>query len=239
MLLRRNQRRRPDGGADRPRAASGAGRTRCLRRTRRRRDRSSRTGADGFGTRLDERELEPELLLAAARGRQLGGHVDADGACTLARQPRGDVCRAAAELDDVEPVDLAQRAERRLRDPVHAPRDLLPRPGLARVRVRVLGVRRSPRSSRLRRASSDRSPTTVRPGRREEQRELALRAPPRIRAVDDVLRELGGEVASNRPRQRVRRVGRAHQRPHARDRVLATDREREHGPEVMNETSPG
>ena len=59
-----------------------------------------------LGARLDERELEPELLLAAPRRRELGrSDVDADRARAAPGEPRGDVGRAAAELDDVEAVD--------------------------------------------------------------------------------------------------------------------------------------
>src|SRR6185436_3560767 len=63
----------------------------------------------------------------------------------------------------------------------------------------------------------------------EEQRELALRARPRVRAVHDVLGELEREVTTDRAGRRVERIRRAHHRPDDRDRGLATDGEREHG----------
>ena len=100
---------------------------------------------DVLGARLDEWELEPELGLAASRGRELGRRdVDADGARAAPGEPRRDVRRAAAELDDVEPVDVAERAERRLGTP-KTPQVISPRPSLARARHRC--TRRSPASS--------------------------------------------------------------------------------------------
>ena len=57
---------------------------------------------DRFRVAVDERELELVLLLEAPRGRELLlGVVDADDAGTPSREPRGDICRAAAELDRV------------------------------------------------------------------------------------------------------------------------------------------
>ena len=72
----------------------------------------------------------PNSRLAAAGGRELRRrHVDADGPRAALREPGGDVRGAAAQLDDVEPVDVAERVEGRLRDPEDAPGDLLRGPG--------------------------------------------------------------------------------------------------------------
>ena len=98
-----------------------------------------------LGARLDQRELDSELELTAARGGELGrGDIDADRTCAAPREPGRDVRGAAAELDDVEAVDRAKRVERRLGDPEHAPRDLISRPRLAGLRIGVLGVRLGP-----------------------------------------------------------------------------------------------
>ena len=65
-----------------------------------------------LGRRLDERELDPCLRLHAPRRRELRGRrVDADGSRAAPREPRGEVRRAAAELDDVEAVDVAEAAD--------------------------------------------------------------------------------------------------------------------------------
>ena len=78
---------------------------------------------DVLGARLDEWKLEPELHLAPPRRRELGrSDVDADRARAPPGEPRRDVGRAAAELDDVEPFDLTQRPERRLRESRRRPR---------------------------------------------------------------------------------------------------------------------
>src|SRR4029079_13740199 len=61
------------------------------------------------------------------------------------------------------------------------------------------------------------------------QRELALRARPRVRAVHDVLGELEREVTTDRAGRRVERIRLTHHRPDDRDRGLATHGEREHG----------
>ena len=62
-----------------------------------------------LGARLDEWEVDTELGLAAARGRELRRrHVDADGAGAPSGEPRRDVRRAATELDDVEPAHVPE-----------------------------------------------------------------------------------------------------------------------------------
>ena len=114
---------RPAEAAGAPRGSSGTGRTRCWRRTPRTRGRSLVGQRHVLGARLDERELEPVLLLAAARGLELGRrHVDADRPRAAPREPGREVGRAAAELDDVEAVDVAERAERRPRGRRRCPR---------------------------------------------------------------------------------------------------------------------
>src|SRR6185295_18227955 len=65
---------------------------------------------------------------------------------------------------------------------------------------------------------------------RKEQRELALRARPRVRAVHDVLREQRREVAADRAGRRIGGVGGTHHSPHAEYGVLTSNREREYGP---------
>ncbi len=57
---------------------------------------------------------------------------------------RGEVARSAAELDDVEPVDVAEYADVVLAHAEDSPRDLVREPGAARVLVGVLRVRRRP-----------------------------------------------------------------------------------------------
>ena len=64
----------------------------------------------------------------------------------------------------------------------------------------------------------------------EEERELALRARPRVGAVDEVVRHRGREIAADRARRRVGRVRRAHQSCARGDRILARGRRAQHGP---------
>ena len=93
-------------------------------------------------------------------------------------------------------------------------------------------------SSRLRIASSEISASVAQSEAvGEEQLELALGARLRVGAVDDVL----GELVAKSPRIVPGRASAGCVAPiiaaDARDRVLAAHGEREHGPEVMNETS--
>ena len=185
---------------------------------------------DVLGARLDERELEPELLLAAPRRRELRrGHVDADRPRAAAGEPGGDVGRAAAELDDVEAVDVAERAERRLGDAEDAPGDLLARPRVARAarrctrrspssRPRGCGARRRRGRDGHRRPSGKNSCSSRRALFRESEpwttfSERSVARSPRI--VPGA--ESAGFVAP---------ISAAD----AGDRVLAADGEREHGP---------
>ena len=76
---------------------------------------------DGVGERhplgagVDQGEPEAELLLEAARGRQLGrGVVQSDGPGTTAGQPGRHVAGAAAKLDGVTARKI-RRQETRLR----------------------------------------------------------------------------------------------------------------------------
>jgi hypothetical protein len=63
---------------------------------------------DRFRVAVDERELELVLLLEAPRGGELLlGVVDADYAGTPSREPRGNIRRAAAELDRVLALGVA------------------------------------------------------------------------------------------------------------------------------------
>ena len=97
----------------------------------------------------------PDLLLAAARGRELRRrHVDADGPGAALREPGRDVCRAAAELDDVEAVDVAEAAERRLRTP-KTPQVISSSAHFALARASVYSAFACVQSSRLRFASSE------------------------------------------------------------------------------------
>ena len=179
-----------------------------------------------LGARLDEWKLEPELLLAPPGRGELGrSDVDADRARAPPGEPRRDVGRAAAELDDVEPFDLTERPERRLRVAEDAPGDLGLGPVVA-ARASVYSAFACVQSSRLRFASSEMpisemvgspgcAPGTVRANRRGRTAQLALRARLRVRAVDDVLGEQRREVAADRAR---RRVGRVAWRPSSRAR---------------------
>src|SRR5258705_8902609 len=102
---------------------------------------------DVLGTGLDQRKIDRELALAAARGGELcGSDVDTDRARTAPREPSRDVGGAATELDDVEPVDVPEGVERFLGNAEHAPRDLGGRPGLARPLAREIVV--DPRPAR-------------------------------------------------------------------------------------------
>ena len=69
-----------------------------------------------LGVRLDQRELEPGLLLHPTRRLELRRRdVDADRPRTLPREPGGEVRRPAAELDHVESRDVTEHVERRPR----------------------------------------------------------------------------------------------------------------------------
>jgi hypothetical protein len=88
------------------------------------------------------------VLLAAAGRRELGRReVHGNRAPAAAGQPGGDVRRAAAELDDVTAVDLAQGAQPAVGDGEQSPGDLVRRPGPSGIGVRELGVDRSPQRS--------------------------------------------------------------------------------------------
>jgi len=86
--------------------------------------RSNRSAASGtlLGAGVDEREREPVLALEAPGDRELGRRVvDPDGPRAAARQPCGDVARAAPELDDVQPAHVGQRPDLALGHPPDAP----------------------------------------------------------------------------------------------------------------------
>ena len=193
--------------------------------------------ASGSGTRRrlasTSGNTSPVSSWQPSRGGELRGrHVDTDRARAAPREPRGEVGRAAAELDDVEPVDVAEQPQLRLGHVPNIPQlDLLRAPSRRRLRVGVLGVGLRPvlavREGVVREIRQSGSDKPV----GEEQRELAPRARLRVRAVDDVLA---------RARSRSRRGScRAPQSAgfvapiivaDAGDRVLAAHGEREHGP---------
>ena len=90
---------------------------------------------------LDERKLEPELLLHGARRRKLcGRRIDAHGPRAALREPGREVGGAASELDDVETGDVAEDADFRLRDLEDAPVDLVLLPCPPSAFAGVLGV---------------------------------------------------------------------------------------------------
>jgi len=94
-----------------------------------------------LGTRMDQRERHSELLLEPCRDVELYAR-DVDGNRTEARSrdPRGDRCRTAAELDDVRSCgQVFQEPELRLGDAPDSPLELLLRPGLASGRGVVEG----------------------------------------------------------------------------------------------------
>src|SRR5262245_28705683 len=62
---------------------------------------------------------------------------------------------------------------------------------------------------------------------REPESELTLRTLRRVGAVDEVVRHGKGEVAADRPRRGVGRVGGAHRGPDDTDRALTFERESE------------
>ena len=96
---------------------------------------------DVLGASLDERKVDAELALTAARRLKLrGSHVDADGTGAAPGQPSGDVRGATAEFDDVEATDFTEGAQRCLRDTEDSPGDFGRRPAVACLLVRVVGV---------------------------------------------------------------------------------------------------
>jgi hypothetical protein len=98
-----------------------------------------------MGTGLDERERQPEVFLAAPGSRELGWcEVDGNGARASAGQPGREVRRPAAELDDIAPVHLAQCPQAPVGYGEQSPGDFVRRPRPSSVRVRELGVDRSP-----------------------------------------------------------------------------------------------
>jgi hypothetical protein len=78
---------------------------------------------------VDQREVDIVLGLHRPRRRELRlGQIDADRASTPACQPRRPVGGAAAELDHVEPVDVAQDPELLLANFPDPPRRRIVRP---------------------------------------------------------------------------------------------------------------
>ena len=79
--------------------------------------------------RLDEREVEPVLRLHRPRDLELARRqVDGHRPRPEPGEPRRPVCGAAAELDDVHPGHVRQRAQLGLGHGPQPPRRLLPRP---------------------------------------------------------------------------------------------------------------
>src|SRR5207248_9815949 len=98
-----------------------------------------------LGRCLDERKFEPSLRLHAPRRLELRRRrIDADRPRAPSRQPRGEVCGAAAELDDVETIDLADTPDLRLGDAEDAPANLLLAPVSLRGWIGELGIRLRP-----------------------------------------------------------------------------------------------
>src|SRR6185295_5712025 len=65
---------------------------------------------------LDQREGQTELFLAAAGSVQLRGcQVHADRSRAEPGEPGGNICGAAAELDDVQDTDVTENAQPALR----------------------------------------------------------------------------------------------------------------------------
>ena len=168
----------------------------------------------------------PVSRMHPARSLELRGRrVDADGARAAAREHRGEVRGAAAELDDVEPGDVAEHSAR-LGDVEHAPVELVGRATTAR-RPRSVNsrsssstARRSPRRGRAQPSSSAENQSAT-------SRSRGLR---RVGAVDEVVRHRHREVAADRARLGVGRVRRADRLAHRRDRAFALDDERPRRP---------
>ena len=94
-----------------------------------------------LGARVDQRELEPVLLLELARGGQLVlRDVEADRPCAQPHEPRAPVAGAAAEVDHVEPAHVRQDAHLLLGHLPAAPPWRVAGPALARVLDPVRGV---------------------------------------------------------------------------------------------------
>ncbi len=149
----------PDGAGGTPPEARGADRTRCSRRTRKRRGRSSRKeearprrSPRRAGTRCRTRPDSDEPSSSCA-----GVTSTPTGRAPRSGEPRGDVGRAAAELDDVEAVDVPERVERGLGHPEDAPGDLLGQPRSRSLWRRCSSAFACVQSSRFRFASSEMS----------------------------------------------------------------------------------
>src|SRR5207244_11400183 len=98
-----------------------------------------------LGACLDQRKLEPELLLALMGCLQLRrGDVDAHWTRPSLREPSREVGSSAAELDDVHPRDVRQRTDLRLRLLKDTPANLVLRPGLTGLLTGVRGILGSP-----------------------------------------------------------------------------------------------
>ncbi len=173
------------------------------------------------GIRLDERELDAGLAHHPAGRLELRRRdVDADGARAELREPRREVGRAAAELDDVEAGDVAEHVQLGLGDPPDAPADLVERPVVRGAVVRVLAVGLGPERAVLRRV--------VRPAHRGTTARSRARPTP---GESEPCTRLFGIASAYSPRSEpgvglggVRRADRAAAR---RDRALALEHERE------------
>ena len=205
-----------------PRGSSGTGRPRSRRRTPRRRGRSSRrAGRSPPASASTSGNSSPVSRLIRARRLELRRRdVDADRPRAALREPGGEVRGAAAELDHVEPVDVAEDVQLGLGDRPDAPRDLVERPVVGGALVGVLGVRLGPERGVLRSVV-----TPAHRGTRARSRARPTRAS-RSRAR-------GCSASRARTRRgatagiRVGRVRRADRLAARRDRALALEHERE------------
>jgi hypothetical protein len=117
-----------------------------------------------LGVGLDQGERQPEPLLAAGRGRQLGRiEVDPDRAGTLPCELGRQVGGTAAQLGHVQAPDGAEDAEDAFGDLEQAPGELGGGPGAIGVLVGELGVHHRPEGA---------IPGEVRPGVRQRCSEL-------------------------------------------------------------------
>src|SRR5512145_743084 len=98
-----------------------------------------------FGAGLDQRELDLPLRHDAPRRLELSGRdVDPDRPSASRREPRREVRGATAELDDVEPGDVAEDTGLGFGHAEDPPADLTLAPGPCRSAVGELFVRLRP-----------------------------------------------------------------------------------------------
>ena len=225
------------GAAARPRGSSGTGRPRSRRRTRTatRSKLSAGRPVSAASASTSGNSIPVSAIIRRAVSSCAGVTSTPTGPRAALREPRREVRGAAAELDDVEPRDVAEHAELGLVDRPDAPDDLVERPvGRARCRSCTRGWSRSRerRSSRRRYASPSGNQSPI-----SRCRRLG-----RVRAVHEVVRHRQRVLAAQRARHRRRpgswrrsSCGRSRSRLRPRARTRASGPERDEVDELAEE----